>query len=719
MEENKQSVEKGYIYLRNHEAYDKYDLCKIGKTENIPERDTTYVTGEVMRGKFTIVFEVPHKQMNIIERHLNMKFADLNKRFDGGIEFYNKKIIELIEPYLIELNIKYKKLTEDEIDKLIRINRIKKSFTSRIKRKLIHSLKNINIEENKPDNKHIWKERNYQINIINYGMEKLLSENKIYIELPTGGGKSYIVYNLLELLKSEVIIIVSPRKIVNSQNISSKYLQILTDKYVTFNYSLDENFELFLQSRNKKLITCCTQSINKIYETIKSCEIRNISIWFDEAHWGVEEWVDKLIDDEIKSFWLLNNEYISYRIFTSASPDKNKISENERIFGQLYSPIKVKELIDLKWLCPLKPFVYSENKSNIDNIKYITEEFNDKKRKYGFSFHNKQKNAFNLFYKHYLLYKNGEISIKPFLLVGYNFNIEIEPKLKEIELDYDYRNIKVFEDRKTIYKIGYVVAMYTMGYDFNKLDFMIISDPKLSIQDIIQSIGRGIRPDELGGNGSNKEKNLVLLLPVYVDDDDDNKYTRIIEVIKYLFYDIKISIEDIVFQNRYTTPRDEEKSSGSEEYLGVENIKSVLLNLLENENKRISLGITYENAKKIIYENNITSKEAYYKLCERDNRLINEPEILFKKQFTDWMDYLSIDKRKFYNLETCKKKVSEYLIKNPELKKNYLNPSLISSELCKTDNLFPPEGLWLDCYNAKKLNEIIIINKKKKMNIKL
>ena len=62
----------------------------------------------------------------------------------------------------------------------------------------------------------------------------------------------------------------------------------------------------------------------------------------------------------------------------------------------------------------------------------------------------------------------------------------------------------------------------------------------------------------------------------------------------------------------------------------------------------------------IIYENNITSKEAYYKLCERDNRLTNEPEILFKNQFTDWMDYLRIDKRKFYNLETCKKKVSEY-----------------------------------------------------------
>lgn len=41
----------------------------------------------------------------------------------------------------------------------------------------------------------------------------------MYIKLPKRG-KSYIVYNLFEYLKSDFIIIIAPRKIVNSQNIS-------------------------------------------------------------------------------------------------------------------------------------------------------------------------------------------------------------------------------------------------------------------------------------------------------------------------------------------------------------------------------------------------------------------------------------------------------------------------------------------------------------------
>ena len=103
----------------------------------------------------------------------------------------------------------------------------------------------------------------------------------------------------------------------------------------------------------------------------------------------------------IKSFWLLNNTHIKYRIFTSASPNKIKIIENENIFGTLYSPIKVKELIALQWLANIKPFVYSENKCNVNNITFILNDFNEMNRNFGFSFHNKQKNAFHQFYKHY------------------------------------------------------------------------------------------------------------------------------------------------------------------------------------------------------------------------------------------------------------------------------------------------------------------------------
>jgi hypothetical protein len=512
----------GYIYIRNHPSYD--DACKLGKSNNIPERDAQYATGEIKRGYFEEVFEVHIEKMGIVERLLQNEFTHLNVKYDAGIEFYNKKIITLIEPCLITLGIKYKKLSKQEIDDLIKCNRVK-------------SL--INIQKSNEINKqYIWNERNYQTTIIDFSKKELLLQNKIYIELPTGGGKSYIVYNLFKYLESDFIIIISPRKIINLQNISNKYLQILKDNYITFNYSTDTNFDEYLKLSNKKIVICCTQSISKIFENISL--ITNIIVWFDEAHWGIEELVDSLKTDKNSQFWLLDNKHIKYRIFTSASPNKTNILQNENIFGKLYSPIKVKELINLNWLSLIKPYIYSENIKYVDNINYIISDFNEKNRTFGFSFHNKQKNAFNLFYNHYIQYKNNKTQIKPFLLVSDNFTI-----LHEIVLEYNYRDIKSYET--TIYSIGYVVAKYSMGYDFNKIDFICLSDPKLSIKDIIQCIGRGIRPGELGLNGSNKEKILVISLPVYIDENGDNKYEKIIEVLKYLLYDIEILFDEIEF----------------------------------------------------------------------------------------------------------------------------------------------------------------------------
>ena len=100
----------GYIYVRNHPSYDVDDACKMGKAINIPERDTQYATGEIKRGYFEVVFEVPIEKMGIVERLLQNEFRELNVKYDAGTEFYDKKIITLIEPYLIKLGIKYKKL---------------------------------------------------------------------------------------------------------------------------------------------------------------------------------------------------------------------------------------------------------------------------------------------------------------------------------------------------------------------------------------------------------------------------------------------------------------------------------------------------------------------------------------------------------------------------------------------------------------------------------
>jgi hypothetical protein len=58
-------------------------------------------------------------------------------------------------------------------------------------------------------------------------------------------------------------------------------------------------------------------------------------------------------------------------------------------------------------------------------------------------------------------------------------------------------------------------------------------------------------------------------------------------------------------------------------------------NLILKTIKRTELDITYEKARKIISSKNIKSKKSYYELCEIDNRLSKEPEIVFKGQFTN------------------------------------------------------------------------------------
>ena len=51
-------VDKGYIYIRRHESYDIYKVCKLGKANNILDRDSQYTTWEVKRGYFAYVYEL-------------------------------------------------------------------------------------------------------------------------------------------------------------------------------------------------------------------------------------------------------------------------------------------------------------------------------------------------------------------------------------------------------------------------------------------------------------------------------------------------------------------------------------------------------------------------------------------------------------------------------------------------------------------------------------
>ncbi len=118
--------EVGYIYIREHESYNNYAVCKLGKTECIPERENTYVTGEIVKGTFTLVFEVKKDQLDLIEKVLQKNFKNINVYINGGTEFFKLEIKELIEPYFKEKNIHYKILNQEDINNLKRKYREKK-----------------------------------------------------------------------------------------------------------------------------------------------------------------------------------------------------------------------------------------------------------------------------------------------------------------------------------------------------------------------------------------------------------------------------------------------------------------------------------------------------------------------------------------------------------------------------------------------------------------
>lgn len=107
----------GYLYLRTHQYYDIEDVYLIGTTNDIEESDKEFTSNEWKRGYFTLIFQIPINKMKLIERLIGMQFHDLNVYKGGGTGFYKKKIITLIEPFLDEIKIKYKNLSNKRLKK--------------------------------------------------------------------------------------------------------------------------------------------------------------------------------------------------------------------------------------------------------------------------------------------------------------------------------------------------------------------------------------------------------------------------------------------------------------------------------------------------------------------------------------------------------------------------------------------------------------------------
>jgi superfamily II DNA or RNA helicase len=610
-------LNNGYIYIRYHSSYENNQICKLGKTNNIINRDSTYATSEYERGKFILVIELLNNQKyddTYVEKLLQKYFKKYHSKKNGGSEFYQNDIIKEIEPFLSMTTIKFKVLSEEEIKNIIYHGRIKK--LKDLLKKVIQN-KRSETKENRLRNK---LQDNYIVEII----EKLNIYKKAFIKAPTGFGKTHLYYKTIIKMKFDSILFLTPRILLNHQIVEDKYSFYIKDaNYDIIHYSdidfkeKEKTIKKNLKSYKKFIMTSCYQSQTSLLKIIKKFDINFDLIIFDEAHfitsWGNHENISE---------FLSNNNITKYRLFGSATPTED-IETAPNIYGSIIEKVKVYELINQELLCNIETIVkqLENKKKEYHNLKdLIVESMIKYNKKKGIIYVNDCKNAENL-YK--LLQKQNKLNV--YIYVS-----------KEIEVENDSdTDLKTFEDDKEqcviicVGKIGY-------GYDNDFIDFICLGDPRQSDIDIRQIIGRGLRwKKEVYPN-----KLLHLLIPLYRDEFGNcakNEHLK-----KYLDYIIGECGKDIIFKNNriFIESNGEEKPNKGNDYDGV-NIPTEILNeyCTTGYNK-------YTDFLRFLKSNLIYDEISYNKLKEKQNWIVElggiqtrYPKFCFRHNHPKNIDY--------------------------------------------------------------------------------
>lgn len=687
----------GYIYIRTNEYWDLYDAFKLGKTTNIPDREQTYTTTEIKRGFYVMIIEIDLIILDTTEKQLQIYFNELNFhiKFNAGIEFYKKEIINYIIPYFDTNNIKYKILSIDEINGLVGKTRI---------------------------NNNIYNPRDYQKNIIDKSYEYFRINKKGLLIQTCGIGKTLISLWIAQKLNSNTILIGVPNKLLLEQ-----WKEVICVLFKSIPYLIVsscakiENIIQFLENnKNKCIIITTYSSAHKIYITTKHTnfifdikindECHHLTTYNMELAHTTKTYIQMLNIPSIKQLSLT----ATLKQLENTNNDNNIISNNNiEYFGEIIDKKCLLWAINENIVCDYVIQTFITKEQNLSRFNVIDE--NDKRLFLGA--YASLKSIFDKYSHHLLIYSNNKDNSSK--LIQY-IKMLLEDNYFDLP-DLYYSNyhseMKSRDQTKIIHnfeeaKLGIITCIFSLGEGWNcpLLDGVVFAENMTSNIRIVQSALRASRK-----NNKDINKKTKIILPIlhrddWLEDAENSDLKKVREVIYQIGLEDKTIIQKIKVYNinieKYKTKK--ESVTNVYEYDDELTQKLILKTI-----KRSAFTITYEKAKKIIFNNNIKNKEKYYELCEKDYRLPKEPELVFKEQFTNWIDYLSIE-RIYYDFETCKNKITEYLRSYPEIKKNSLNLAIMSYELCKIDELFPPNGLWVEYYNVKDLKDIINITNVKK-----
>jgi len=720
---------KGYIYVRRHECWDIDDVCKLGKSANLPDRDSTYITGEFKRGYFVLVFEVSREEVDDIEIKLQNHFIKLHVKNNGGNEFFKKDIIPLIEPYLISNGIKYKKLTKQEINNLTRGFRIRKT-TNKIKIKaLIRSLKS------KRTNKPVvsYTPRDDQTIIVENAVIHIQQYDKGILVLICGIGKTLISLWITQKLNSNTILIGVPNKLLLDQwnKVIGDLFPSIPCKRVDGNVNT-ENITQFLENNKKCIVITTYHSSYKVFDATQKIGFKFEMKILDEVHHLTTNNLETEGNTYVKMLKIKSKKQLSLtatlKILENQENkrDEDIVVSNDNVeqFGEIIDRKGLLWAIDNNIICD---YVIQTPKSEEEKLEQYLEQFritDENDKRLFLSAYISLKSINDGHSHHLLIYSNSKRNslklteyIEQLLKDGYfelpnlyysNYHSEMNTK-KQTDI------INKFENSKC----GIITCVYCLGegWDFPLLDGVVFAENMTSPIRILQSTLRAFRIDI-----NDIHKKTKIIVPILDRDDwlesNDNPDMKKLSEVIY-----QMGLEDETIEHKIKVSNIEISRQNPKQRENVESVRfedfgeynpELTQKIQLRTRKRTALSTTYEKARKIIADKNIKSQENYYELCDRDNRLSKDPEKTFNVQFTNWIEYLSIPKCDYYDLEMCKQKASECLLEDPELKKYHMDLAHISNVMCSKDTLFPPKGLWVEFYGVKNLQDIIIISNKKK-----
>lgn len=350
----------GHIYIRTHEAYDEHDAYKLGKSQNCISRESTYISGEIKRGKYILVLQVLYDELAVIEKKLQKYFTkkDLHVYLGGGTEFFKKSIINLIIPYLESKDFKFKILDSSELERLY------KQEQNKFNQIILSS-----DSESEEDIKGVIL-RDWQEDLVEDFRDFINSDKKAGIIIaPTGCGKSYImnylaIFEYIKKFNCDCLIMTKRKEILDNEFINKGNEMIKSNNLqIEFINLINGDFDWEIFSKNSKSNRIFIINTDKFIMSPKFSDYKSYSYGkiklalLDECHWSG---ADKLSDFLI---WLKSN-IVNKLIGFSATPvriNEDNQSNTKKVFshdGELnviytrsyMEAIKDGDRVQTKWL---------------------------------------------------------------------------------------------------------------------------------------------------------------------------------------------------------------------------------------------------------------------------------------------------------------------------------------------------------------------------------